>query len=227
MNYLQPLITEFDKNKKPEKASGMAKYMRNQFKFYGLYADERNEIFKKFIKNTGLPDRNNINLIIEQMWNNDFREMQYSAIQLYKQFQKINKPDDLQIIEFIITHKSWWDTVDSIAPYIVQKHFELFPDQQAAIIDKWLNSSNIWLQRSCLIFQLLMKEKTDIDLLFTNIEKLKNIDEFFIQKAIGWSLRQYSKINPNLIQTYVNKNNFSNFVSREALRHINRQKKIT
>ena len=45
-------------------------------------------------------------------------------------------------------------------------------------------------------------------------------DEFFIQKAIGWSLRQYGKINEEWVVTFTEKIELTPFAKMEALKLI-------
>jgi len=139
--------------------------------------------------------------------------------------RKYQKTHDisLELIEYMIILKSWWDTVDLIAPNIAAIFLDNHLSEKKSIITKWIYSDNIWLKRSAVIFQLRKKNQTDIELLLYAIEKLRNIDEFFIQKAIAWALREYSKTDAKFVKEYVRKNNFSKFVEREALRYLNKK----
>jgi 3-methyladenine DNA glycosylase AlkD len=76
----------------------------------------------------------------------------------------------------------------------------------------------MWLQRTCLLFQLKYRKHTDVDLLVGFIMLLRNSKEFFIRKAIGWSLREYSKTNPEFVISFVEKNQLSGLSEREALK---------
>ncbi|MFT6151359.1 MAG: 3-methyladenine DNA glycosylase AlkD [Flavobacteriales bacterium] len=120
----------------------------------------------------------------------------------------------------MITNKSWWDTVDLITTNLVGNYFKLFPEQIIPITKIWMESDNIWLQRTCLIFQLKYKEEIDTDLLTDYILQLKDTKEFFINKAIGWILREYTRTNPEWVIDFVNKHELSNLSKREALKLI-------
>ena len=61
----------------------------------------------------------------------------------------------------------------------------------------------MWLQRTALIFQLSYKEDTDAELLYSLIDRTLGSKEFFINKASGWALRQYSKFNPESVRNYI------------------------
>jgi len=128
---------------------------------------------------------------------------------------------DIELFELMITNKSWWDTVDLITTNLVGNYFKLFPEQIIPITKIWIESDNIWLQRTCLIFQLKYKEEIDTDLLTDYILQLKDTKEFFINKAIGWILREYTRTNPEWVIDFVNKYELSNLSKREALKLIN------
>ena len=78
----------------------------------------------------------------------------------------------------------------------------------------------MWLNRSAILFQLSYKVKTNFEILKSECEKHKYSNEFFIQKAIGWALRDYSRFNPNGVITFVNSTDLKSLSRREALRLI-------
>ena len=120
----------------------------------------------------------------------------------------------------MITHKSWWDTVDFIAANLVGPYFKSFPGQREKITGKWLSSNNMWLQRSVLLFQLKYKDSLDTDFLADTIHSLTGSEEFFINKAIGWILREYSKTNPQWVRQFVQATSLHPLSKREGLRLI-------
>jgi len=120
----------------------------------------------------------------------------------------------------MITTKSWWDTVDFIAAKLVGDYFKKYPNQIGKYIQKWINSDNMWLQRTAILFQLKYKNQLDPKLLKYIIQSQLGSNEFFINKAIGWVLREYSKTNPTWVFNFVNTNEkgLSNLSKTEALR---------
>lgn len=117
----------------------------------------------------------------------------------------------------MVTHKSWWDTVDYISIKLMGAYFKKFPEQRELYVKKWLASENIWLQRSALLFQLKYKENLDTTILSNAINYLVGSKEFFINKAIGWVLREYSRTNPKWVVDFVEKTNLNSLSRREAL----------
>ncbi|PKP19846.1 MAG: DNA alkylation repair protein, partial [Bacteroidetes bacterium HGW-Bacteroidetes-22] len=82
------------------------------------------------------------------------------------------------------------------------------------------DSGHLWLQRSCLLFQLKHKDKLDFELLRSFITRLNTHPDFFIRKAIGWSLRSYARQNPEGVKQFVASTALSNLSRREALKHL-------
>jgi len=127
----------------------------------------------------------------------------------------------------MIVSNAWWDTVDFIAAGTLGRFFRMFPDLVTKLTKEWMVSGNIWLQRSCILFQLKYKKDTDTELLYSFIEKLTSSNEFFIQKSIGWALREYSKVNPPEVLRYTESTELKPLSRREALRIIKKKGIIT
>ncbi|MFC5680797.1 DNA alkylation repair protein [Streptococcus downii] len=200
---LVDLLEELEATKVPEKAGPMEAYMRHQFPFLGIAAPERNALYKKYFpeaKKTRIIDWD----FVDTCWEKEPREYQYVAANYLKAMQSYLTKDDLPKLERLVVTKSWWDTVDildRVVGSLVANHPEL-----EEVILKWSLSDNIWLRRVAIDHQLLRKEKTDVRLMEKVL--LNNLDqtEFFINKAIGWALRDYSKTNPEWVESFIEKN---------------------
>jgi len=220
--FIKSLEKEFNKHSNPSIAKSQKVYMRNQFEFYGLTANKRREIQNSFVKNNPITD---LKKLATSLWNLKNRDYQYFAQELIYSNHKKFKIDDINLFEYMIVNKSWWDTIDFLAPKILGKYFKLFPEEIDKNIQKWILSNNIWLQRSSILFQLKYKETLNTQLLIRIILPLSNTKEFFINKSIGWILREYSKTNKDWVLDFVEKNKLSNLSIREALKHINKTQK--
>ena len=218
IEFINTLEIEFEKHKNAKIALEQKAYMRHQFQFYGLKATVRREIQKPFFIKEYLPQKSEIEHIIKTLWEKPEREYQHFAQELAFKYVKQLELKDINLFEFMVTNKSWWDTVDFIANKLMGEYFKTFPNQKEKYVTKWLKSNNIWLQRSALLFQLKYKNKIDTVLLSSTINSLLNSKEFFINKAIGWVLREYSRTNPNWVIEFVNNTELSTLSKKEALR---------
>jgi 3-methyladenine DNA glycosylase AlkD len=148
------------------------------------------------------------------------REFQYVAMEYVKQAKKSWDKRLPSLFESWVGEDSWWDMVDFLAPQILGPYFLKFPEDRDVWIQRWMDSGNFWLQRFCLIFSLGYKGKTDTMLLAKNIQALSSSKEFFIQKAIGWALRQYARTDPEWVIDFVGNNALAPLSKREALKHL-------
>ena len=221
MNFISTLETAFKEKSHPENALAMAKYMRNHFAFFGIKTDDRRQIFKTLCKENHLEISENPRAIALSLYSKPERELHYCAIEiLIKKLKGNYKKEDIQLIENFIITNAWWDSVDTIAKYILGEYLLEFPLETENIIERFSNSDNMWLNRSAILFQLGYKQKTNFEILKSECEKHKYSNEFFIQKAIGWALREYSKTNPLAVKNYVNNTNLKPLSTKEALKNI-------
>jgi 3-methyladenine DNA glycosylase AlkD len=219
--YTIPLKELFEQNSDPAQAVPMKKYMREQFEYLGIKSPQFKILFGQHVAEHGLPAVNELDGIVRELWGLPQREFQYAAVGLVGRLDKQLSSKSIKTLEYMITHKSWWDTVDSIAGGTVGVHFKRFPDVREKYLAKWRTSENFWLRRTTILFQLGYKQDTDFDLLCEIIRENLGSKEFFINKAIGWSLRQYAHINPKAVKKFVNATKDLNPLSRrEALKHL-------
>ena len=221
--YVQSLVDLMTANANPANAEPMQRYMRDQFPYLGIKTPERRALFKQFVAKHGLPPVTELDEAILALWALPEREYQYLAVGLLDKLQKKLPPQSTQLLEQLITTKAWWDTVDTLAARIVGTHFQRYPDIQAQFLPIWRQSDNIWLRRTAILFQLHYKTKTDVDLLFAIIHENLGSTEFFINKAIGWALREYSKTDRTAVLTFVNQTDLASLSRREALKWLKNQ----
>ena len=206
----------------PIRIPQMEAYMRNQFPFYGVMSTPRKELLKALKKeHLKVLDSNEKRAFIQLLWEEEHRECQLVALDWLMQWKpKEFTASDIDLFEWLITTKSWWDTVDGIAPNVVGKYARVFPDQMKETLHRWESHDSFWIRRACLIFQLRYRQETDLDLLQYFINKFKPDREFFIQKAIGWSLREVSKWNPTWVARVVEEEQLTGLAKREASKYI-------
>ena len=183
----------------PVRAVQMQAYMKNRFPFLGIPKPQLTAALKPYLKAAA---REGVDWqTIDACWQAEAREYQYAALELLRAAQKQLTPDDLPCLHCLITTKSWWDTIDFL-DRIVGGIALRYPEINAVIL-KWSVDENFWLRRVAIDHQLLRKEKTDTALLAQILDNNLGQSEFFINKAIGWALRDYSKTNPAWVREYI------------------------
>lgn len=221
MSFINALETAFQENSNPENAITMSKYMKNKFAFFGIKTTERRAIFKAIWKQNQQEVTANARAICLSLFEKQQREFHYCGIEIIiKELRKKYDKEDIEFIKKLITTNSWWDSVDTIAKYILGGYLREFPEKIPEIISDFSKSDSMWLNRSAILFQLGYKENTDLDLLKNICNQHLSSSEFFIQKAIGWALREYAKTNPEAVKYYVLVNNLKPLSRKEALKNL-------
>ena len=219
-DYILPLVAAFKMHTDPANAIQMKKYMKDKFAFFGISSPLRKEIYKAHKNQHGLIPEKQTTEIVRWCWEAPEREYQYFAMEFLGKKQKKVHSEIIGLYEHMIINKSWWDTVDFIAANLVGSYLKQYPERIKSLTEEWMNSGNIWLQRTCLLFQLKYKMETNTKLLESFINRLSSSKEFFIRKAIGWALREYSKTDADYVIHFVRDNTLSGLSEREALKWL-------
>ena len=194
----------------------MAAYMKDHFAFFGIPSPERRLAQREALGDWTTPPADALAAFARGCWARDEREFQYAACDTLARHVKRLGPDPLVLAEELITTKSWWDTVDALASRVVG------PWADRAVLERWLVSGNLWLERTVIIHQLGYGERTDADFLFRSCLTHAASTEFFHRKAIGWALRQYARVEPDAVCAFVadHADELSGLSKREALKHL-------
>lgn len=179
----------------------MAKYLRNQFVFYGLKSPARRDAYHQILKD----EKKQIDWdLLDQAWNDKHREMQYFVCDYLLAMEKYVSYDDLFKIEHYVRTKQWWDTIDSLMK--LYGYVGLKDQRVDQLMLDWSKDPDKWVRRVAIEHQLLRKDRINTALLSQILENNLESDEFFINKAIGWALRDYSKTNPEWLSDFIDGN---------------------
>ena len=221
MDFISQLEAAFKQNKNEENAFQMKRYMKNLFSFYGIKTNERRAILHDLLKSNKQEISKNYREIALTLLKKEFRELHYCGIEiLIKNLKKNYRKDEINLVETFLITNSWWDSVDTISKYLLGQYLIEFPSETEKVIERFSNSENRWLNRSAILFQLGYKKNTNYELLFSECVKHSQSKEFFIQKAIGWALREYGNVNPTLVINFVNNTDLKPLSRKEAIRKL-------
>ena len=198
----QRLRKKLIENSDPELARQMESYMRNKFKFYGLKTPERRKSYHDLIK----LEKANKKIdwkFLDQAWVDEHREAQYFVCDYLIALEKYLKFEDIDHIFNYVKSKQWWDTIDSLIKPIGNIGFR--DDRVSDLMLVWSKDDDFWVRRVAIEHQLLRKDKMNVELLNAILENNLGNSEFFINKAIGWALRDYSKTNPDWVKNFISK----------------------
>ena len=210
---------QFEENKDEKNADKMSAYMKNLFSFYGLPTPKRRAIYKDFLKSE--KEKKIVDWsFLDKCYNDKHREFQYLVIDYLVTMQDFLKYEDVPHIKQYIKTKQWWDTIDGFDRIIGNIAFA--DSRINDLMLKWSTDEDFWIRRIAIDHQLCRKEKTNTQLLEKILINNFGSTEFFINKAIGWSLRDYSKTNPQWVRNFVEKhrNSMDKLSIKEASKYL-------
>ena len=190
----------FAQNNDSEKAESMAAYMKNRFLFYGLPTPKRRAVYRGFLKEEEKKKVIDWDLL-DRCYEDEHREFQYFVVDYLRAMQNFLTFDDVPRIKKYVKTKQWWDTIDGLSGIIGDIAF--VDERISELMLEWSRDEDFWLRRIAIIHQLHKRDKTNTQLLAEIIVNNLGSTEFFINKAIGWSLRDYSKTNPEWVRNFL------------------------
>ena len=202
MNKYGEIKQRFESMEDKENASSMSKYMRNLFIFYGLPTPKRKALYKDIIKEEKKQKKIDWEFL-DQCYEDEHREFQYVVCDYLIAMNDFLTYEDIPKIKKYAQTKQWWDTIDCLDRVIGE--IGLRDQRVDALMIEWSQDDDFWIRRIAIDHQLCRKEKTHTELLEKILVNNFGSDEFFINKAIGWALRDYSKTNPDWVRAFIDK----------------------
>lgn len=205
----------------------MAAYMKDRFVYLGCPAGERRLVSKPIIQAAKKMDPVELLEMVGQLWDEPEREFHYVGMDAVRAGAAHLRATDLEAVRALILRTPWWDTVDSLAVHTVGTMVTNHP-ALLEVMDEWIEAegdadvAEMWLARTAILHQLMYKERTDTNRLFTYCSMRSESPEFFMRKAIGWALRQYARTDADAVRNFVAENvdSLSGLSKREALKHL-------
>lgn len=220
---LSQLQEIFAQHANPERAVGQQAYMKSSMPFWGISKPEVDRLSKALFKLNPPENIEEYRTTVEYIFQKArCREEWYAGLNYAMLFKKYITPANVDLYLWINKHAQWWDIVDTASVHLIGK--SLHKDASlASHLNQWIIDENMWVRRTALITQLMYKKDTDQELLASLIKHTMHEKEFFIRKAIGWALRQYSKTNSEFVKDFIarHKDKLSNLSRKEGSKYLN------
>jgi len=219
VDYVQAELAKVaDKSKAPE----MQAYMKTDMPFYGVQKPDRLPIIRGIKTNFRPDSRSEYERTIRRLWDLPYREEKYLALNYACEFVSFAEAKTLALFEALVREGSWWDFVDVIAGHLVGAIYLKYRDEIEPHMDQWIVDDDFWIRRTAILSQMKHKKSTDAKRLFTYCLAQAGEKEFFIRKAIGWALREYSYAEPAAVKKFLlaNKNRLSPLSFKEGAKHL-------
>ena len=211
--------------REPERAAGQQRYMKSSMPFMGVRVPVMRKTARAVFDRYPPAGASDWRATILTLWREaTYREQRYAAVELavHRPFLRWLNMESVPLLDELIVNGAWWDYVDRIAPAGLGHVLSVEPKPMSAMMRGWAGDENIWRRRAALLCQLGFKEDTDLALLYDCIAACMGRREFFVQKAMGWALREYARTNAGEVRRYVAANGPSlpRLTRREALKNL-------
>ncbi|MEU4132822.1 DNA alkylation repair protein [Streptomyces wuyuanensis] len=205
----------------PVRAREAAAYMKDVAPFLGIRTPERRALSRAVLDGTPRPAEADCTAIALRCWRLPEREYHYFAADYLRRHVGRCSSAFVPVARHLITTVSWWDTVDTLAAHVVGALVAADPGL-VRVMDRWIEDDDLWVARTALLHQLRHKEATDAGRLFRYCLRQSGHPDFFVRKAIGWSLREYAKTDPDAVRGFVDsaRDRLAPLSVREALKNL-------
>ncbi len=203
------------------KAPAMGAYMKHIAPFLGVNAPDRRRVQRELVLAAAHTSADELLTFAEACWDQPEREFQYVATDMLRKGAGQLGSEDIVRLTHLLRAKSWWDTIDPLAAWTVGPMVLTHPDL-VDVMDAWIDDDEFWIARAAILHQLSFAERTDQERLFRYVDRRAADTEFFIRKALGWALRQYARVQPEAVRSFVaaRRDTLSSLTRREALKRI-------
>lgn len=223
---LSDVETRFKCHAQPEQAKQMRVYMKDQFPFLGIAQPKRKSLLKPTLIASKQLECEQLLTLITALYDLDEREFQYAAIDIFHENVKRFSADWYTIVPYLalVDRKAWWDSVDALRKPIASWTLQHKASHLSSMMKYLLGADSLWLRRLAITLQLQWKTQTDKAWLAQSIEMNRDDHQFFIQKAIGWALREFSKTEPDWVADFlqVHQTALSALAIKEASKYLHR-----
>lgn len=211
-------LSELQKLGSPERAIADKRYHKSERMHWGVPAKESADLIRSFCKEANQED---LLLFATQLWEtNLFNPMICAAKILALPRVKPSRKLWNTILQFLKDVDGWAleDTLAHAAWKCILAD-ETLLDQ----VEKWTKHSNFWMRRAALVYTLpFAKSGKDPERMLKWASCYADDSEWFIQKAIGWWLRDLSEHNPRRVILFVeeHKHLLKGVAKKEATRKL-------
>jgi 3-methyladenine DNA glycosylase AlkD len=210
----------------PERAQNMRAYHKMDRTYLGLTNPQINDLSKEWRNELDVPARVSV---ADGLWRTDIFEARLAAAKLLTQARL--RPSDEEAWQLIA---SWYRDFDSwaIADHACmagQKRLLADPSRLNRV-EGWTRSEHMWTRRAALVITLPWTKQNNPNA--AELEARERVlgwaagyvkdPQWFIQKAIGWWLRDLSRHDPDRVVTFIDEHGDSMkpFARKEALRQL-------
>ncbi|NMB66641.1 DNA alkylation repair protein [Candidatus Woesearchaeota archaeon] len=188
MNEVLEIRKKLDELKNEEKAIKIKRYLKSPYEFYGINIPELRKISKNY---RNLEFDNFLSLFNELFESKNHEEMSLALFLMEYYFNKNPEKSWIFLMNKLNKIKTW-DHADEVATAILGKILLknlTFMKQ----IKEMSKNKNPWIRRIAIVSNLPLIKKNKIELTLIMSEYLVYDEDVYVQKGVGWMLREAGK----------------------------------
>lgn len=208
-----------------ELAAGQQAYMKSEMPYHGVPAPRLKQVLRPILASYAPGSRADWEATVRELWDAaTHREERYAATALarHRRARPWQDSEALGLYRHLVVTGAWWDHVDEVAAHLVGGVLAEHRDEVTPVIRAWAVDDDLWVRRTAVLSQLRHQQDTDTELLHDVV--VANVDDrsFWLRKAIGWALREYSRTDPRWVRREVDRlgDRLSGLSRREATRRL-------
>lgn len=222
-NILMDVEKELYKHKNSVKAKTMKRFFKKEDSdedtFLGIYMGTLRLIAKKY---------QDISLIeVKQLLDSKYHE--YRMVGLLILILKYKRGGDDKYVRFYLKNVSRvnaWDLVDASAGQILGRYVHEHPEKKSVLV-RLAESGSVWSRRIAIVATFYFIKRKDYRLTISLAKKLMNDEHHYIQKGVGWMLKEIGNKNKGVLIDFLKKyyHRMPKVMSRYAMEKLTKEEK--
>ena len=183
----------------PERAAQEKRYQKSRWEHWGVPLPRMDAVIRAEL---GALSSQEILALARRLWAEPVWDLKMVAGRMIA-LKRV--PADKPIWNFIVERLpelDGWAVADNLAP--AASRCLIAGEKHLDEVERWIASAHLWTRRAALVFTLAwMKQARNPERMLGWSARLTGDREWFIQKAIGWRLRELSKRDPARVRRFL------------------------
>jgi len=206
-----------------ERARNEQRYLKSDLKFLGAPMPEIRRVARDVCKRVPTDGEASLRSLAAALWDTGIHELRAVAMFLLERNAVRLVARDLPFLERVLRESKSWAYLDWICLKVAAPMLDRVPALRRRIA-QWSRDDDSWMRRAALLTLLPGVKEGSVP--FSAWEAIAvpmlGEREFFIRKALGWSLREIGKKSPAVVTAFLraHRRDVSGLTMREGVKYL-------
>lgn len=180
-----------------EEAAAQQAYHKSPLNFHGIKTElQRDLVQQVFPEDTYSRDEHLP--VVSELWRSEWFDERMAALTLLERARRLLTPPDLDGLKAMADACQCWAELDALALRILSPMAVDFETAVYKPVRQWVSDDYMWTRRAAILLHIVPARRQRLigEFAWPSLEERLHEEEFFIRKAIGWTLREISKHYP-------------------------------